>query len=312
MLKDNGIQMERCIPKQNRIREGSRVADFFIYGFAALIAFISVYPMWYVLVLSLSAPEIAITRQVYWWPKGLYLEGYAKVLSDSTLWLSYRNTIFYAAVTCILMLVLCSMAAYTLSEKRLRHRTLLNVFLLIPMYFTGGIIPLFILVGRMGMYNTPWALILPGCVNIWYLILIKSYFGTIPESLREAARIDGADVYQTFIHVYIPASQAILAVVALYTIVTTWNSWFNAAVFISDARWQPLQIYLRRILVEQSVDLAMEYMTAAEYEVFQKERLATDQLKYTVIIVSTLPMLVAYPFFQQYFVKGVMLGSLKE
>ena len=298
--------------KKNRIREGSKAADVMIYAVAALFALISLYPLYYVLILSLSSPENAITMQVYWWPKGLYLDGYKRILTDTKLWIAYRNTIFYAATQMVCMLVICSMAAYTLSSKHLKGRKFLNFYLLVPMYFSGGIIPLFLLMIRLGIYDTPWALILPGSFNIWYIILIKSYFSTIPESLREAAQLDGANSYRILWNVYLPTSKPILAVVALHTVIGVWNGWYRASIFLANSNLQPLQLYLRKVLVEQSIDLSQEFLTAEELLQDQKERLSNNQLKYTIIIISSLPMLIAYPYFQKFFVKGVMMGSLKE
>ena len=268
--------------------------------------------MYYVLILSLSQPRAAATMQVYWVPKGFYLGGYEKIFGDKLLWSSYLNTIMYAAAEMLLMLLTCSTFAYALSVKTLKHRKLVNAFILIPMYFSGGTIPLFMMVMKYGLYNTPFSLILVGGYSIWYIILIKSYFSTIPETLREAAKIDGASHYQIWLDVYLPVAKPILAVIALYTIVNVWNSWFNAALFLADQKIQPLQLYLRRVLVQGAVDLTVELATAEEMRAAQENAISNSQLKYTVIIVSSLPMLVAYPFFQKYFVKGVMLGSLKE
>lgn len=297
--------------QQRMIREGSRFADLIIYLMAAMVAFITLYPLYYVLVLSVSSPEAAATLRVYWFPKGFYFGGYEKILTDSRLWLSYRNTIFYAATQAVGMLITCCTFAYALSVKKLRGRGFINAFILIPMYFSGGIIPTFLLMLEMGLYNTPWALILPGCYSIWYIILVKAYFSSIPESLREAARIDGANHYQTLWSIYLPISKPILAVIALYTVVGVWNSWYRPALFLTDPNWQPLQLYLRRILVEQTVDLSQDFASDALLKAAQEQMLSNNQLKYTIIIVSSLPMIVAYPFFQRYFVKGVMLGSLK-
>lgn len=302
----------KAIPQKNAIREGSRVADVIIYALAALIALVCIYPIYYVLILSLSSPEHAITMRVFLLPKGLYFEGYKRLLVDTKLWVSYRNTIMYAGVETALILFVCTTAAYTLSSKHLKGRKFLNYFLIVPMYFSGGIIPMFLLILRLGLYNTPWALILPGAFNIWYIILIKSYFSTIPESLREAAALDGANSYRTLWNIYLPTAKPILAVVALYSIVGVWNSWYRASIFIADSNWQPLQLYLRRVLVEQTVDLTQELLTTEEMMADQINRLSSNQLKYTIIIVSSLPMLIAYPYFQKFFVKGVMMGSLKE
>lgn len=297
---------------RNHIREGNRLADTLIYAVAILLAFLCLYPVYYVLILSLSAPREAATMQVYWWPKGFYLGGYEKIFGDKLLWSSYGNTILYALGEMTLMLITCSTYAYGLSCKQLKHRKLINAFILIPMYFSGGTIPLFIMVMRYGLYNSPWALILTAGYSIWYIILVKSYFSTIPETLREAAKIDGANHYQIWLRVYLPVAKPILAVIALYTIVNVWNSWFNAALFLADQKLQPLQLYLRRILVQGNVDLTQELSTYEEIIAAQENAISNDQLKYTVIIVSSLPMIIVYPFFQRYFVKGVMLGSLKE
>ena len=296
----------------NHIREGSRLADVIIYAIATLVALITLYPVYYVFILSLSEPIAAATMRVYWAPSGFYLGGYEKIFHDIRLWTSYRNTILYAAIQAVGMLFTCCTFAYALSWKKLRGRPFINAFILIPMYFSGGIIPLFLLMLQTGLYNTPWALILPGCYSIWYIILVKSYFGTIPESLREAARIDGANHYQTLWNIYLPVAKPILAVIALYTIVSVWNSWYRPALFLTDTNLQPLQLYLRRVLVEQTITTFSEdFMDPEVAKAAELEKISIDQLKYTVIIVSSLPMIIAYPFFQRYFVKGVMLGSLK-
>ena len=297
--------------KGNMIREGSRLVDFAIYAIAAIIAFITLYPLYYVLILSFSAPEAAATMRVYWFPDGFYLGGYEKILTDARLWTSYRNTILYAGIQAVGMLFTCCTFAYALSVKSLRGRRLINLFILVPMYFSGGIIPLFLQMLDMGLYNTPWALIFPGCYSIWYIILVKSYFGSIPESMREAARIDGANHYQILWRVFLPISKPILAVIALYTIVGVWNSWYHPALFLTDTNLQPLQLYLRRILVEQTINLSEDFASVELLEAAQREQISNNQIKYTVILVSSLPMIVVYPFFQRYFVKGVMLGSLK-
>ena len=164
----------------------------------------------------------------------------------------------------------------------------------------------------LGLYNTPWALILPGSYSIWYIILTRSYFKSIPESLRESAKLDGANSYRILWNVYLPTSKPILAVVALYTIIGVWNSWYHAAIYITEHEWQPLQLYLRRILIEQTDQLGDSLNDIDALRRMQETQISNNQMKYTVIIVSSLPMLIAYPFFQNYFVKGVMLGSLKE
>lgn len=297
----------------NKIKEGSRVADIIFYFLAAFFAFITVYPMWYVLVLSLSSPVRAAAANVYWWPDGWYFGGYESALSDWNLWDSYKNTIIYAVSTCVLMLMNVTLCAYPLTSHQLKGRKYLTFFLLIPMYFSGGLIPSFLLVSKLGLYNTPWSLILPSCTSIWYIILVRSFYRTVSESLREAAMIDGATHYQCWYHLYLPASKAIIAVIALYTIVNVWNSWFQAMLYLRDTTWRPLQLYLRRLLVTQSSSMeTLMSLSAEALAAYEEKQLSTLQMKYTIIILSSAPMMVAYPFFQQYFVKGIMLGSLKE
>ncbi len=300
------------VKPSNRIKDRSLFGQILIYLFAAVIAFITVYPMYYVLVLSLSTPRDALTMRVYWWPKGFFVGGYEKILSDMRLWTAYRNTIFYCSVRAFLNLLTSILVAYPLTIPKLYGRKFVTFFLLIPMYVTGGIIPEFILMTKLGLYNTPWALILPGSYSIWYIILTRSYFKSIPESLRESAKLDGANSYRILWNVYLPTSKPILAVVALYTIIGVWNSWYHAAIYITEHEWQPLQLYLRRILIEQTDQLGDSLNDIDALRRMQETQISNNQMKYTVIIVSSLPMLIAYPFFQNYFVKGVMLGSLKE
>ncbi|MBR3927958.1 MAG: carbohydrate ABC transporter permease [Clostridia bacterium] len=300
------------VKPSNRIKDRSILGQILIYFVAAIIAFITIYPMYYVLVLSLSSPREALTMRVYWWPKGFFLGGYERILSDIRLWTAYKNTIFYCSVRAVLNLLTSVLVAYPLTVRKLYGRKFVTFFLLIPMYVAGGIIPEFILMTKLGLYNTPWALILPGSYSIWYIILTRSYFHSIPESLRESAKLDGANSYRILWNVYLPTSKPILAVVALYTIIGVWNSWYHASIYITEHDWQPLQLYLRRILIEQTEQLGDSMNDAEALRRMQESQISNNQMKYTVIIVSSLPMLIAYPFFQNYFVKGVMLGSLKE
>ena len=301
------------VKPNNKIRDRSVLSTVILYFFAALIAFITIYPMYYVLVLSLSTPRAALTGRVYWWPKGFFVDGYRRILTDAKLWRAYANTVFFCTVRAALNLLTSVLVAYPLTVKKLYGRRFVTMFLLIPMYLAGGIIPEYILIAtKLNLNNTPWALILPGSYSIWYIILTRSYFHTIPESLRESAKLDGANSYRVLWNVYLPTSKPILAVVALYTIIGVWNSWYHASIYITNHDWQPLQMYLRRILIEQTEQLGDSIDSADAMRLAQEQQISNNQMKYTVIIVSTLPMLIAYPFFQQYFVKGVMLGSLKE
>lgn len=293
----------------NRIREGSRVADVIIYIVLGIICLVTLYPMYYVFILSISDPLQAASMQVYLYPKGFYLDSYKLLFQDSSLWRSYLNTLLYVVSDTVLMLVVCTLCAYPLTSNRLIGRKVVTVFLLIPMYFSGGLIPTYLVMTKLGLYNNIWAIIIPGAVNIWNIILCHTYFRSIPEDMREAAKIDGANHFKIMTRIYLPLAKPILAVLAIYTVVGVWNDWFRPMVYLPKETLQPLQLYLRRVLVQQNVDMAQVSAQAAE--IMARKQLSNLQIRYSMIIFTTLPIIFVYPFFQKYFVKGVMLGSLK-
>jgi putative aldouronate transport system permease protein len=299
-----------AVKQNSRIREGSMIATVVMYILAGIFAFICIYPMYYVLILSLSDPSYAITMQVFLFPKGLNIDSYKILAMDPQIWSYYRNTIMYVFGYTGLMLVTCTLGAFPLTFKGLPGRKIVNTYLLINMFFSVGLIPTFLLVLRLGLYDTPWALILQSGFSVWNIILVKSYFSTVPETLREAARIDGANVYQILFKIYLPLSVPIMAVIAVYTVVVAWNAWFNAMIYLPHIKWQPLQLYLRRMLI--LLQSPGEILDEAAAEAFIKMQLTYAQLKYAMIVFTSLPVLFSYPFFQKYFMKGIMLGSLKE
>ena len=301
----------------NKIKEGSSVATFLIHALLVLLALICIYPIWYTFIISLSTPLTARTLDVFLLPDTIYLGSYEQILSDTQVWYGYGNTILYAATCCVGMLVTCAMTAYPLTSPLLVGKRIMVFFILIPMYFGGGLIPTFLWMNKLGLYDSRWAIILPGIVSMWYIVLVRTFFASIPEELRESARIDGANNYQILFNVYVPTSKPIMAFIAIYTIVAQWNSYFAAMVYLTTQSKQPLQLYLRRMLIlQQQAAQAADGSsgqggTSEGAEEAMKMALSADQLKYTIIVVSTLPMLIVYPFLQKYFVKGVMVGSLK-
>jgi putative aldouronate transport system permease protein len=281
-----------------------------MYIMAGVVVIVTLYPMYYVLILSLSNPQYAITMQVYTIPRGFNMDSYRLLVMDPRMWRAFGNTVMYASTTTVLMLMTSVLGAFPLTFKGLWGRKYLNMYLLITMFFSGGLIPSFLLIMRLGMYNSPLALIIPGCFSVWNVILTKAYFSTVPETLREAARIDGANVYQILLRIYLPLATPILAVIAVYTVVGVWNSWFSAMIYLPRLEWQPLQLHLRRMLIlNQSPQEVLSSDAARQLAAL---RLSYAQLKYAMIIFSSLPVLFTYPFFQKYFMKGIMLGSLKE
>ncbi|NJP39885.1 carbohydrate ABC transporter permease [Oscillospiraceae bacterium HV4-5-C5C] len=284
--------------------------DYIIIVIMLLVAFITLYPMYYVFLQSISDPLEVAAMNVYFYPKGFFLKSYGLLVKDSQLWHSYGYTFFYVISGTILTLFTSVTSAYVLNAPKLIGKKWLIVFLLIPMYFSGGLIPSFLLITKLGLYNTVWALVLPSSYNITYIILTKTFFSSIPYEMTESAKIDGANHYRILGQIYLPLAKPILAVVAIYTIVGIWNSWFPSLVYQPNMDIQPLQMYLRRILIEQSVDLT-NIGSMQEAEAMARLKLSNSQLKYSVIILTTLPIIFVYPFFQKYFVKGVMIGSLK-
>ena len=297
--------------KKNKIREGNPAITVLLYIAAGAVAFITFYPMYYVLILSLSEPQFAATMKVYTWPKGFNLGAYEILVKDAKMWRAYANTFLYVVCNTILVVTTCTLVAYGLSYKNLIGRKFLTMFLLVPMYFSGGMIPHFLLIMKLGLYDSPLSQIIPAAFSIWDIILVRSFFRTIPDSLVDAAKIDGAGILQVLTNVFLPLGKPIFAVIAVYTIVGTWNSWFNAMIYLPHTDWQPLQLHLRRVLVSSSQMLSQVMDQAAAKEAAAKA-LSNAQLQYAMIIFTSLPVLAAYPFFQRYFVKGMVLGSLKE
>jgi putative aldouronate transport system permease protein len=300
----------------NHIKNGSSVATAIVYAILIVLALICIYPVWYVIIISVSEPIAARTMDVFLLPKGFYFGSYVQVVEDSQIWVSYGNTILYAVSCTIGMLIVCAMAAYPLTSPYMRGKRLMSFFILIPMYFSGGLIPQFILMSNyLHLYDTRWAIIFPGIVSMWYIILVRTFFMSIDEALRESARIDGANNYQILLHVYVPTSKPIMAVIAIYTLVAQWNSWYAAMIYLPSASKQPLQLYLRRMLILQE-KVAQQQSgtqggTSEDGEAAMLAALSAEQLRYTMIVVATLPIMLVYPFLQKYFVKGVMVGSLK-
>ena len=294
---------------KSKMQNGSKLANIIIYIVAGLCCLITVYPIYYVLIRSISAPEQALMGNIFLLPKGLDFNSYKVIFADSAMWRAYANTVFYVVATTLLMLLFCVLSAYPLCMPDLVGKKILVTYLLIPMYFSGGLIPMFLVMNKLHLYNNIWAIILPGSLSIWNIILAKTYFASIPDTIRESACIDGANHLKIMFRIYLPLAKPILAVISIYTIVITWNSWFNALVYLPNTALQPLQLYLRRVLLENTVDLTKLPMNEVAEAV--KRSLSNVQLKYAMIIFTTLPVLFAYPFFQKHFVKGIMVGSLK-
>ncbi len=301
--------MSKIEKQKYSINEGSKTVDIVLIFLTALICLITLYPMYYVFIMSVSDPREVMAKSVFLYPKGFQLNSYLMLFRNKDMWIAYMNTIIYVVTTTALMIVTCGLGAYPLTVKNLWGRKWIVRYLLVPMYFSGGLIPTFLMMSKIGLYNNRLAIIIPGAVSIWNIILVRTFFQGLPEALRESAFIDGATNLQVLFKIYLPLSKPILAVISIYTIVGVWNSWFSAMVYLPTTQYHPLQMYLQRVLVQQSVDLS-ELNSTEMKQAIQKIH-SGMQLKYSIIIFTTLPIIFTYPFFQKYFIKGVMIGSLK-
>lgn len=280
------------------------VINFLIGTFLTIICLLFLYPIVHVLAASFSDPmQLMNHRGLLFKPTGFSLDGYKAVMQNKGLWTGYGNTIFYVLAGTFVNMVFTIIAAYVLSRKGWRLKKQITFFIVFTMYFTGGIIPNFLLVKGLGILNSRLALILPNAIATWNLLVLRTGFASVPESLIEAPKIDGANEWQIMWKVVVPVSKASIAVILLFYAVGHWNSWFNAMVYLPSAReLYPLQLYLREILISNA-DVAAGDNTI---------NYIGELVKYCAIIVSTVPILCIYPFVQKYFVQGVMMGSIKE
>ncbi|MCS7461327.1 carbohydrate ABC transporter permease [Paenibacillus doosanensis] len=282
-----------------------RWIDAFITGIMLVVIAVCLYPLLYVFSMSISDPLAAAKLEVWLWPKGFSLQSYKLVMSNPDVWTAYGNTIFYTVVGTAVNVVVTLLIAYPLSRRSFVIRKPLTLFIVFTMLFKGGLIPTFILVNQLGLYNTRWILIVLGAVGVWYVIIARTFFESIPESLIESAKLDGASDMGILWRIIIPLAMPITAVLILFYAVEHWNSYFSALIYLPDKDLQPLQLYLVKVLVENTQSLA-DSVTMGE-----EKSLAIMQVKYAIIIVSTLPILFIYPFLQKYFIKGVMIGAIK-
>lgn len=286
---------------------GSRMFDGLNVFFLSLLSLATLYPFIYIISMSVSEPRAVLAQDIWLLPEGFSLGSYKLVFENNEIWQAYGNTIWYTATGTCINVILTLMGAYALSRREFFARNAIMVYIAVTMFFSGGLIPTFLLVNNIGLYNTRWAMIIPGAVNAWNLIVARTYFqSSIPDSLPESAKIDGCSDIGILFRIVLPLSLPIIAVLSIFYAVGHWNAWFNALLYLSDERLHPLQLFLRKILIMNSPDLLQGMEDA-----FDRVAYAV-QLKYASIMVATLPILCIYPFVQQYFVKGVMLGAIKE
>ena len=282
--------------------------DVFSYTLLSLLLLVVLYPLYFVVISSISNPDLVNLGKVTLYPRGVTLEGYRRIFSDATLWLGFRNSFLYTVLGTCLNVVLTLTAGYALSRTDLAGRNVFMFLIVFTMFFGGGLIPTYLLVKGLGLVNTIWAMILPNAVSAYNIIITRTFFqGSVPGELLEAAKMDGSSNTRFFLQIVLPISLPIVAVMVLFSAVGHWNSYFQALIYLKDDELQPLQIILRKILISGE---AAENMVDGLVNQAEIVKMA-ETMKYGVIIVSSLPVLVLYPFLQKYFLKGVMIGSLK-
>ncbi|WP_391573542.1 carbohydrate ABC transporter permease [Cohnella sp.] len=272
-----------------------------------VVLIVILYPLYFILIASVSDPVAVNSGKVWFWPANVSWKGYAAIVNHHQIWLGYRNSLFYAVLGAGISTAVTISGGYALSRKDLFGRKIIMLFILFTMFFQGGLIPTYILVKNLGMLDTMWAMVIPGAVSAFQIVIVRTFFQqTIPDELLEASMVDGCNNLRFFFRIVLPLSLPIIAVIVLFNAVAQWNSYFKALVYLSSEELQPLQIILRRILIENQSSEMMGDLNSAQEKAKQAEL-----VKYGLVIVASLPMMVLYPFLQKYFVKGMMIGSVK-
>jgi len=294
---------------RNKVRRQGKdlLFDIVLYSICAVLLLLVLYPLWFIVIASFSDPSAVAGGHVWLWPVGFTLDGYDELFRQAEVWTGYRNTIVYTVLGTIFGLMVNIPAAYALSRKDLWGRRGLMGLYVFTMFFSGGMIPIFLTVQEMGLYNNFWVMIIPFAVSAYNIIVARTFFETsLPPDLWDAAQIDGCGNLRYFFQIVLPLSKAIIAVIALWSAVGHWNSYFNALIYLRDANRYPLQLVMRNILINNEV-VAQAMTGSAAAEANRKANL----IKYGAIVLSSAPIMCMYPFVQKYFNQGVMIGALK-
>ena len=281
------------------------------YSLVIVLTVMVLYPIIYIISASFSNSDKVVTGQVWLWPVDINLDAYGLVFRNKKVWIGYKNTIYYTVVGTVINLVITLMCAYPMARKNLRGRSAIMFFFSFTMLFSGGLIPSYMLVRNLGLLNSRWALMIPGAMSVYNMIVCRTYIqSNIPDEMLEAAKIDGCNDIQFFFKMVLPLIKPIIAVLALWYGVGHWNAYFNAFLYLSETDKYPLQVFLKEILV-QSSNLSLVDEEADMEEVVRKSRFIYVTMKYCIIVVSSAPLMCVYPFVQKFFQKGIMVGRVK-
>jgi putative aldouronate transport system permease protein len=294
--------------KRNRM-SSDKVFDICNSIFLLILIIVVAYPLYYVLIASISDPYEVYAGKTFLLPSKITFEGYIRVFKEKSIARGYLNSIYYTVLGTLVSVSLIITTAYSVSKKTLPFKKGIMIFYVITMYFGGGLIPTYLVVSKTGLLNSVWSLILPGGVAVYNVIVTRTYFeSSIPEELYEAASIDGSSNIGTFVKIALPLAKPIIAVMVIFTMVAYWNDWFTALIYMSDKNRYPLQLALRQILIQSQATATMMGNMDGGYAEANK---ITELIKFASIVVGAVPMLVAYPFVQKYFEKGFMAGAVK-
>lgn len=272
-----------------------------------LVTIVIVYPLYYVLLASITDPTVVNTGKLLLYPEAPYFDGYKRAFNYAPLWTGYKNTLVYTFVGTVISLICTIPAGYALSRMDLPGRRVIMFLFTFTMFFNGGIVPLYLVVQNLHIYDTIWAVVLPVAVSVYNLIVCRSFFDTgIPIEMLEAAKIDGCNDFMFFFRIVIPLSSTIIAVMYLFYATSLWNQFFNPLMFLAGQEKMPLQVVLRNLVLSNQVNS----ITSNAQEIAMRQRLA-EQLKYCIVVLAAAPLLIVYPFLQKYFAKGVMVGAVK-
>lgn len=290
------------------VLKSDKLFDIVNYTLLGIITLLVLYPLYFIVIASVSTPSEVLAGNVWLWPKGLNGDGYRRIFSDENILRSYANTFLYTGLATLLSICLTMTVAYVLSVKTLSIRKFLIFYVMFTMYFNGGLIPTYMLANTLNLVNTRQVMVIMGAVNVFNVIIAKTFLeNSIPNELFEAATIDGCNYFQYFFKFVLPLSKPIIAVLVLYYGIQNWNGFFKALIYLNDKELYPLQLVLRSLLVEVQVSADM----VGDIETMERKMELAQLIKYGVIVIASVPMLVLYPFVQKYFNKGVMIGAVK-
>lgn len=288
-----------------RVSRGEKIFNVINIIIMVIVIIATLYPFWYLVCVSFSSEKFVYSGAVTLFPKGFTLKTYKVLLAEKDFWISYKNTVIYTVLGTFISLFLSTLLAYPLSKKNLKGRNIILGLVVFTMFFSGGLIPTYLLVNALGMRNTIWAVVIPGAINTYYVIIMKTFFEGLPAELEEAAAIDGMDTFGILLHIILPLSMPVMATMTLFYAVGIWNNWFGPFIYLDQKELFPVALYLRNIIVGSQSTMVNSTNDVNDIAQIQ----AT--VKAASVILTALPIIMVYPFLQKYFVKGVMIGSLK-